>query len=167
MNLFDRFKSSKKPTSEKKPDAVVREEKKSASSEKATSAKAQESAKTNAAVVVRKEQSPTKVKSGGSIKTPAQRLLAARTLLRPHITEKSTLLQHQHQIVFEVPLHSNKIEIKKAIEVVYGVRPKKIQIVRLPRKNIWFGRTPGQTKLKKKAIAVFAPDQNMEVFSHV
>lgn len=106
-------------------------------------------------------------KRGSKTKTPAQYLLAAKTLLRPHITEKASRLQHQRQVVFDVPLSANKTQIKQAIEIVYGLTPKAVQITRLPRKTVWFGRSGGQTRLRKKAIAVFDRNQNLEAFSHV
>lgn len=46
---------------------------------------------------------------------------------RPIITEKGTILrQEKNRYIFEVDMRANKIEIKKAIEKIYGVRVVKV-----------------------------------------
>ena len=43
-------------------------------------------------------------------------------LLRPIITEKTTVLTGADKYVFEVDLRANKIQIKEAVEVAFNVR---------------------------------------------
>jgi len=44
-------------------------------------------------------------------------------LLRsPVITEKATLLSEHNQVTFRVPMDANKVEVRKAVENVFGVK---------------------------------------------
>ena len=50
---------------------------------------------------------------------------------RPVITEKSTLLQDEHnQYVFEIAINANKIQVKEAVELIFGIDPEDILQVR-------------------------------------
>jgi large subunit ribosomal protein L23 len=55
---------------------------------------------------------------------------------RPRLTEKATLLGEEKRYTFEVLRDANKIEIRNAIEKIYGVKVKKRS----------FGRTPSWKK---------------------
>ena len=51
----------------------------------------------------------------------------ADILIRPILTEKAVRLNEDYgKLVFEVALHATKPEIKKAIEMVFGVKVKKV-----------------------------------------
>ncbi|HDD64920.1 MAG TPA: 50S ribosomal protein L23 [Firmicutes bacterium] len=71
----------------------------------------------------------------------------------PLITEKSTSLAEQNKYVFCVDKNANKHQIKKAIETIYKVRVKKVNIINMPRKKkrYRFG-IEGYTSAVKKAI---------------
>ena len=43
-------------------------------------------------------------------------------LLRPIITEKSTILAGQDKYVFEVDVRANKDQIKEAVQIAFSVR---------------------------------------------
>lgn len=77
---------------------------------------------------------------------------AYRVLIRPINTEKSTNLTALNQHVFEVDGNTNKIEIKKAIQAVYNVRPISVNIVTTKGKNVRHGKTKGKTKARKKRL---------------
>ena len=50
-------------------------------------------------------------------------------LIQPHVSEKSYALgQSQRTYIFKVPKDSNKITIKKAVEVQYGVHVTNVNI---------------------------------------
>lgn len=52
-------------------------------------------------------------------------------LLRPHISEKATLIKGEaNQVVFQVHPHANKIAIKKAVEDAFDVRVEAVNTVR-------------------------------------
>ena len=43
-------------------------------------------------------------------------------LIRPIITEKTTLLMQENKYTFQVPLNANKVEIRKAVESIFNVK---------------------------------------------
>ncbi|MBI5071746.1 50S ribosomal protein L23 [Candidatus Falkowbacteria bacterium] len=88
-------------------------------------------------------------------------------LVRPMITEKSSFLSPYGQYVFEVASRTNKIEIAKAIERAYGVKPTSVNIVRVRGKKVRSGKTLGATKNWKKAIITLKPGDKIEVYEGV
>ncbi|OGI95413.1 50S ribosomal protein L23 [Candidatus Nomurabacteria bacterium RIFCSPLOWO2_01_FULL_42_17] len=54
----------------------------------------------------------------------------------PRITEKASLAQEQNVYAFDIGSSANKTEIKKAIFALYKVKPIKVNVLRVPRKNI-------------------------------
>lgn len=84
-------------------------------------------------------------------------------LRRPHVTEKSTVLQElRNQLAFEVAPEANKSEIKKAIEALFKVKVVKVNIVNLPSKRRrTFGR-PGESRPWKKAMVTLRKGDTIE-----
>lgn len=75
-------------------------------------------------------------------------------LIRPVLTEKAVKLnEKENKLVFEVAMDANKIEIKKAVEDILGVKVKEVRtmIVKPKQKRVGFSK-PGYTKKWKKAI---------------
>jgi large subunit ribosomal protein L23 len=86
-----------------------------------------------------------------------------RILRSPHITEKATDFIEKNQYVFKVFPKANKIEIKKAIEGLYGVEVTGIKIINIPSKKRRLGRIEGLRKGYKKAIVKVKEGQKIEV----
>jgi large subunit ribosomal protein L23 len=82
---------------------------------------------------------------------------------RPHVTEKSTVLQElRNQFAFEVAPAANKTEVKKAVEALFKVKVLKVNIVTLPgKRRRTFGR-PGETRPWKKAIVTLRKGDTIE-----
>jgi large subunit ribosomal protein L23 len=57
---------------------------------------------------------------------------------------------------------ANRTQIKDAIERVFEVDVRKINLVRVPRKTKRMGRFVGKTSLRKKAIVKLAPGQTIQ-----
>jgi large subunit ribosomal protein L23 len=84
---------------------------------------------------------------------------------RPVITEASTGLMEQGKYVFEVDPRSNKVEVKKAIEQIFGVKVDQVNTMRVPGKMKRYGRYTGRTAERKKAIVKLAADSKpIEIF---
>ena len=64
-------------------------------------------------------------------------MVVSEILVRPILTEKSSVLSNLNKYVFEVAMNTNKIEIKKAVESYYGVEVEKVNtlIVKPRQKN--------------------------------
>lgn len=89
-----------------------------------------------------------------------------QVLRRPLITEKGTLLQEQNKYLFEVAPEANKLEIKQAVEVTFGVNVVKVNTMHVRGRERRFGRRmlPGKTPDWKKAIVTLRPGQSIKYF---
>jgi large subunit ribosomal protein L23 len=92
---------------------------------------------------------------------------ALGVLVKPLVTEKVSYLSPYGQYVFEVSPKTNKIEIAKAIERAYGVKPLGVNIIRVRGKKVRSGKTLGMTKKWKKAIVTLKPGDKIEIHEGV
>jgi len=88
---------------------------------------------------------------------------AYRILKTPHVTEKATDLVKKNQYVFNIYPKTNKVEIKKTIEDLYGVEVRAVKIVNIPPKKRKLGKTKGWRAGYKKAIVRVKEGQKIEV----
>jgi large subunit ribosomal protein L23 len=86
-------------------------------------------------------------------------------VLRPIITEKSTLLKDVgNQYVFEVQRGANKIEIKKAVEKLFKVKVVSVHISNMEGKKKRLGRFAGKKPDWKKAVIKLSPKDKITIF---
>ena len=88
-------------------------------------------------------------------------------LIRPIITEKTTLLMQENKYTFQVPLNANKVEIRKAVESIFNVKVEKVATIRVLGKTKRMGRTMGKRSDYKKAIVTLKAGETIEVFEGV
>lgn len=79
-------------------------------------------------------------------------------ILRPVISEESMDQASNKKYTFEVERKSNKTEIKKAVEKVFGVKVKGVNTSIVKGKEKRQGRSVGMTSEWKKAIVTLTPD---------
>lgn len=73
-------------------------------------------------------------------------------LLKPHLSEKSTVIAEQHrQFVFKVVPTANKQEIKKAVEMLFNVKVESVRVCNVKSKVRRFKQILGSRKGWKKA----------------
>src|SRR3990167_7434219 len=91
----------------------------------------------------------------------------AGLLLRPVVTEKSAALGAS-KVIFFVPVSANKVEVARAVEGVYGVKPVAINTVRIlgKRKKNKFSRSLGKRSDVKKAIITLPEGSHIDVFEN-
>lgn len=78
--------------------------------------------------------------------------IAHDIVLRPVLTEKGYDGIANKQYVFEVDVHANKVEIKRALEEIFaGIKVEKVNTTRTLGKIKHQGRTSGRTAEVKKA----------------
>jgi large subunit ribosomal protein L23 len=77
---------------------------------------------------------------------------AHRVLDSYHLSEKSNKLATEGRYVFKIPTDINKIEVRKAVEAVYGVNVLRVNIVNVQGKKRRQGRSFGTTSNWKKAV---------------
>jgi len=83
-------------------------------------------------------------------------------LIRPLVTEKSANLSASENVyTFEVGLSSNKIEIKRAIQEVFGVRVESVRTLVVRGKARRFGRFSGKRSNWKKAYVCLAAGDSL------
>lgn len=87
---------------------------------------------------------------------------------RPVLSEKSYSGIANKRYVFEVAVDANKIEIKEAIEKIFGVKVEKVNTVNVRGKLKRQGRTQGFTSKRKKAIVQLTKDsKSIEFFENL
>jgi len=88
---------------------------------------------------------------------------------RPVITEKSTIIKDTHGILcFEVAPDANKIEVKLAIQDIFGVRVESVKIANILGKVKRVGRNVGARASWKKAYVKLAEgEKTIEYFEGV
>jgi len=80
-------------------------------------------------------------------------------ILRPIITEQSTEHVDLKKYVFEVARDANKVEIKNAVEEIFGVEVSKVTTLNMIGKKKRMGRYPeGSRKDWKKAVVRLTDD---------
>ena len=82
----------------------------------------------------------------------------------PHISEKSTALNERNQYVFKIYRASNKPEVKKAVEGIYGVDVVSVRVIKIPKKKRRLGRTEGFRKAYAKAVVTIKEGQKIEIY---
>ncbi len=89
-------------------------------------------------------------------------------ILKPVITERSMEGISDKKYVFEVARDSNKIEIKKAVEEIFGVKVESVNTIRLPGKEKRMGVHVGMTPARKKAVITLKNDsKGIELFENM
>lgn len=88
---------------------------------------------------------------------------AYAVILKPHITEKASLMADQRKYIFRVSPFSNKIQVKRSIEKLYKVKVKAVTILSMPAKYRHVGRYEGVKPGFKKAIITLVEGDKIEV----
>ncbi len=73
-------------------------------------------------------------------------------ILKPVISEKSMEDAANKKYTFKVATDANKTEVKHAVEEIFGVEVKKVNIMNVVGKEKRMGRYVGMTAATKKAI---------------
>lgn len=92
---------------------------------------------------------------------------AHRVLVRPLITEKAANFGTLNKYAFVVTENANKIEINKAIQAVYGVKPVNVNIVCVKGKAVSRGRIKGRRSDFKKAIVTLKKGDTIQIYEGV
>jgi large subunit ribosomal protein L23 len=86
-------------------------------------------------------------------------------LLRPLITEKSTILQDgQNKYAFQVDSRANKVQVKTAVEVSFSVKVTNVNMMTVKGKRKRFGRRQVQRPSWKKAVVSLKAGDKIQLF---
>jgi large subunit ribosomal protein L23 len=84
-------------------------------------------------------------------------------LIAPHVTEKTaTAMQNNNQYTFRVKKNATKTDIKAAVELMFEVKVKGVQVVNEPGKARRFGKVTGRTQDWKKAYVSLVQGQSID-----
>jgi large subunit ribosomal protein L23 len=92
---------------------------------------------------------------------------AYKVLVKPVITERAAHLGVINKYVFAVAKKANKIEIAKAVNEVYGIKPTKVNIISMSGKRVRYGKTRGQKKDWKKAVVTLPTGKTINLYEGV
>ncbi|WEV70582.1 50S ribosomal protein L23 [Lactobacillus sp. ESL0785] len=81
-------------------------------------------------------------------------------ILRPVITEKSTNLMDDKKYTFNVLLTATKTQVRNAVEEIFDVKVKKVNIMNVRGQDKRVGRYTGKTARTRKAIVTLTNDSN-------
>ena len=85
-------------------------------------------------------------------------------LLRPLITEKTSLMMQENKYTFKVPVTANKTEFRQAVESIWNVKVLSVTTMRVSGKTKRMGKNIGRTSDYKKAIVRLAEGQTLPIF---
>ena len=86
-------------------------------------------------------------------------MISYDVIIRPIITERSMAGAQDKKYVFEVAIDAGKIQIRKAVEEIFGVKVAKVNTMIVPGKAKRVGAArPGRTKDWKKAVVQLTED---------
>ena len=77
-------------------------------------------------------------------------------ILKPVISEQSMEAAQAKKYTFKVAVDANKTEVKKAVEEIFDVEVKKVNIMNVVGKKKSLGRYVGMTSASKKAIVTLS-----------
>ncbi len=95
-----------------------------------------------------------------------------QVLVKPVVTEKSTAIQdHLQQYIFVVSKEANKLEIKDAVEAMYGVTVQSVNTTIMPKRAIAKytkqGLILGKKNSYKKAFVTLVDGDEIDFYANI
>ena len=90
-----------------------------------------------------------------------------RVLIKPTITEKSTLLQESGKYTFQVAMKANKVEVKQAVEQSFNVTVLDVNTTKLKGKQKRYGARLSKQPDVKKAVVTLKPGDRIDIVEGV
>lgn len=81
-------------------------------------------------------------------------------ILRPVVTEKSMNLMDDKKYTFDVLVSATKTQVRNAVEEIFDVKVKNVNIMNVRGKEKRVGRYTGKTARRRKAIVTLTNDSN-------
>lgn len=95
-----------------------------------------------------------------------QQIQLASILYAPIISEKSSNAADQsNQFVFKVKKSATKLQVKNAVELMFGVKVEAVRVLNVKGKVKRFGRSLGKRSDWKKAYVKLQSGHNIELAS--
>lgn len=88
---------------------------------------------------------------------------SALLIKQPWVTEKAGDLSALRKYIFIADKKTNKLEAKKAIESIYGVKVESVNVINIKGKAKRLGRSLGRTSAHKKVIVTLGEGQKIDI----
>lgn len=105
-----------------------------------------------------KEEKSGALKKASAFAPPA----GGQAIIKPHVAEKSTMLNERGVYVFKVKPNANKVMVRQEIKKMYGKAPVKVNIVNLPSKKVFVRGKHGIKPGFKKAVVYLKKGEKIE-----
>lgn len=89
--------------------------------------------------------------------------LIKNPIKNPRVTEKASFSAEQNVYTFEISESANKTEIKKAIFALYKVKPVKVNVLSVPKKNVMSKGKAGVKGGGRKALVYLKKGDKIEL----
>ncbi|MBW6390363.1 50S ribosomal protein L23 [Halomonas sp. MCCC 1A17488] len=88
-----------------------------------------------------------------------------KVLLGPHVTEKAAFAAERNQYVFKVASDATKPEIKQAVQVLFGKKVDRVQVLNMKGKTKRSAHGLGRRQGYRKAYVTLAAGETLEDFT--
>jgi large subunit ribosomal protein L23 len=87
---------------------------------------------------------------------------------KPMLTEKSHDLKEKYnQVAFEIDRRANKVQVKEAVEKIFKVKVKRVNVMNVEGKKKRLGRNTGKRSNWRKAVVTLMPGETIEIIEGV
>ena len=90
-----------------------------------------------------------------------------KIILKPIVTEKATKLSEFNKVVFQVASKSNKNEVKSAVEKLFSVKVKSVNVINIKGKVKRFKGVLGKRNDIKKAVITLEEGNTIDISAGV
>ena len=94
-------------------------------------------------------------------------MLSTLLLRTPHVSEKAARLADRGTYVFDVPVHAEKVAIKRAVQQLYQVHVQAVHTIRHDGKTVRRGRISGTRRATKKALVTLRSGERIDLYEGV
>ena len=84
-------------------------------------------------------------------------------IIKPIVTEKSMIAENGGKYIFRVLPRANKIEVRKAIEKIFGIKVRDVNILNTKSKAKRRGKVRGKVSGYKKAVVTLQKGQTIKL----
>lgn len=164
--------AAKKPAAKKADDSAVAKEAKKPAAKSAKKDEAKdaapkvEKAAAKADKPAKKASAKKDKKTDTGIKKTGKLINDVRlydVIVRPVITEKSTMAAEQNKVVFKISPDATKEQVKNAVEALFGVKVTKVNTISVKGKTKRFRGRMGQRSDFRKAVVTLAEGQSIDI----
>ncbi len=92
---------------------------------------------------------------------------AYRTIRRPVLSEKSDISREIDKYYFEVDMDANKMDIREAVESIFGVKVSRVNTEIVRGKSRRVGRIVGRKPSWKKACVTLKEGHSIDLFEGI